>query len=144
MNNNDAIYKRLQKLREYVILLKKLHKTPKETFVQDPFVVGNVERYLQLAIQTTLDIGNHIIANLKVKSPEEYREIFIRLGEEKIIPMELAERMTPLASLRNILVHDYLEVDLEIIYDSLKKELQDFEDYAKYIGIYQFGETDRK
>lgn len=84
MNNDEAIRKGLEKLREYVQLLKTLHKTPKEKFFHDPFVKGNVKRYLQLAIQAILDIGNHIISNLKVKAPEEYREIFIYFAAFKI------------------------------------------------------------
>jgi len=57
------IAKRLGKLREYVSLLRMLRSRPLEDFIKDPFVIGNVERYLQLAIQVVLDICNHIVAD---------------------------------------------------------------------------------
>jgi uncharacterized protein YutE (UPF0331/DUF86 family) len=57
------IAKRLSKLREYVSLLRILRNHPQEDFINDPFVIGNVERYLQLAIQAVLDICNHIVAD---------------------------------------------------------------------------------
>ena len=135
----EIVQKRLEKLDQYVGLLKKLSKQPLNRFISDPFVRGNVERYLQLAIQVCLDIGNHILADIKSKAPEEFRDIFILLGENKIIPDEFAKKIAPMAGLRNILVHDYLEVDSNKIYDILQKDLSDFREFAKYVSIYVFG-----
>jgi len=124
----------LTKLREYTSLLKKLGNESKQRFVSDPFIYGNVERYLQLAIQSILDIGNHIISEKKLGNPGEYREIIELLGEHNIISSDLMEKLLPLAGLRNILVHDYIDVDRERLYNSLNKELSDFEEFAKLIG----------
>jgi len=64
----EIIQKRLERLNQYVGLLEKLAEQPRARFLSDPFVRGNVERYLQLAIQICLDIGNHILtARAKVK-----------------------------------------------------------------------------
>jgi len=134
----EVIQKRLEKLNQYVGLLEKLSEQPLNRFLTDPFVRGNVERYLQLAIQVSLDIGNHILAEIQTRAPEEYRDIFILLGENKVLPVELAEKMAPLAGLRNILVYDYLEIDLNRIYEFLKTDLSDFREFAKYISKYSF------
>ena len=83
-----------------------------------------------------MDIGNHILAHSKAKAPEEYRDIFVLLGEERILPDALASKMAPLAGLRNLLVHDYLEVDSARIYGFLQKDLDDFKTFAYYIGQY--------
>ncbi len=134
MIDDGVIIKRLEKLNQYVQLLKKLINAPKSQFVSDPFVYGNAERYLQLAIHSCLDIGNHILANMKSKTPGEYRDIFILLGEYKIISAELADKMAPLAGLRNILVHDYLDIDLEKIHLLLINNLDDFDQFAREIS----------
>jgi len=134
----EVIQKRLEKLNQYVGLLEKLSEQPLNRVLTDPFVRGNVERYLQLAIQVSLDIGNHILAEIQTRAPEEYRDIFILLGENKVLPVELAEKMAQLAGLRNILVHDYLEIDLNRIYEFLKTDLSDFREFAKYISKYSF------
>ena len=117
-------------------LLEKLINQPKSRFISDPFVYGNAERYLQLAIQACLDIGNHILANIKSKAPDDYRDIFTLLGENGVISAELAGKMAPLAGLRNILVHDYLEIDREKIYQMLRANLSDFSQFAKEISNY--------
>jgi uncharacterized protein YutE (UPF0331/DUF86 family) len=88
--NTAVLSKRLNKLREYIALLHKIRKEEKGCFISDTFVYGNAERYLHLAIQCVLDIGNHFISEKKFDDPNEYRDIIIILGEADIIPFELA------------------------------------------------------
>lgn len=126
--------KRLNKLREYVGLLKTIRREPRERFTTEPLVYGNAERYLQLAIQCVLDIGNHILADRKLREPQEYRDIIKTLGEHSVIPPDLAKRLLPLVGLRNILVHDYLDVDRAQLYDALQTELEDLEVFAKHVS----------
>ncbi len=114
----------------------KLSEHSLEEFVHDPFVHGNAERYLQLAIQCTIDIGNHLLSDLKLRTPREYREIFLILAEGKILPESLAKKLASAAGLRNILVHDYMELDLKRIYDYLRHGLKNFEEFGRAIEPY--------
>lgn len=134
MTDPVLIAKRLAKLREYVSLLRILRNHPLEDFIKDPFVIGNVERYLQLAIQTILDICNHIVADDKLGPVEEYRDAIRLLGEGGYLDSNLVQRLIPMAGLRNILVHDYLDVDRGRIYTLLQDRLEDFERFATQIG----------
>jgi len=129
-----VVAKRLSKLREYVGFLKEIRLKSREEFTTNPFVYGNAERYLQLAIQTMLDIGNHILADRKLKEPEEYRDVMKILGEQKLLPQSLVQRLLPLVGLRNILVHDYLDIDRAKLYDALQQELSDFEEFGLHIS----------
>jgi len=129
-----VITRRLIKLREYVGLLKTIRREPREQFTTDPLVYGNAERYLQLAIQCVLDIGNHILADRKLREPEEYRDIVKTLGDHSLISPDLTERLMPLVGLRNILVHDYLDIDRPRLYDALQAELEDLEEFAKQVA----------
>ncbi len=129
-----VVTRRLIKLREYVGLLKTIRCEPRERFTTDPLVYGNAERYLQLAIQCVLDIGNHILADRKLREPEEYRDIVKTLGEHSLISLDLTERLMPLVGLRNILVHDYLDIDRPRLYDALQIELEDLEEFAKQVA----------
>jgi uncharacterized protein YutE (UPF0331/DUF86 family) len=128
------IAKRLSKLREYVSLLRILRERPQEEFIKDPFVIGSVERYLQLAIQVVLDICNHIVADDRLGLVEEYRDAIRLLGQGGYLDPDLTKRLIPMAGLRNILVHDYLEVDRERLRVLLQDCLEDFERFAIQIG----------
>ena len=134
MIDPEVITRRIEKLREYVKYLRELGERSKDQFISDPFVYGNVERFLHLAIQSVLDIGSHIIAAKHLETPEEYQDIFRILGEEGILPEKFAKSLQPMAGLRNILVHDYLEVDREELYRIVKENLKDFEIFAMHIA----------
>jgi len=128
------IAKRLSRLREYVRLLRILRGRPQEDFIKDPFVIGNVERYLQLAIQVVLDICNHVVADDRLGLVEEYRDAVRLLAESGYLDPDLAKRLIPMAGLRNILVHDYLDVDRTKLHALLQGCLGDFEQFAVQIG----------
>ncbi|MCZ7546861.1 MAG: DUF86 domain-containing protein [Anaerolineae bacterium] len=92
-----------------------------------------VERLLQLCAQVCIDIANYLIAQLDLRTPDEQTNIFIILGQEKIIPFDLAERMTGLVRFRNILVHEYVQIDDRQVYRHLKENLGDFEAFAQAV-----------
>ena len=122
-------------MREYVALLRKIRGLADEArFVKDPLIYGNAERYLQLAIQTVLDIGNHIIADMKLNLPAENRDVFGLLAERKIVSAALAKKLMSMAGFRNILVHEYLEIDRHRVFEVLKKDLSDFDRFIKAVS----------
>jgi uncharacterized protein YutE (UPF0331/DUF86 family) len=132
--SSEIIGSRLKKLTEYIQLLEKLKLHPKKAFLEDPFVYGNVERYLQLSIQVVIDISNHILSERNINGLKEYRDMIIGLGKEGLIPEELAAKIAPMAGLRNLLVHEYVEIDHEKLFDIIQRQLGDFKDFAKHIS----------
>jgi len=81
---------RIAKIRQYVALLKKIRGLANEaTFVKDPLIYGNAERYRQLAIQALLDISNHIVADMNLNLPGDSKELFDLLAKHKVLPVRL-------------------------------------------------------
>ena len=134
MVNPNIVATRLDALRRYMGYLKILQRYPYRQFRADPFIRGNVERYLQLAIECCLDLGNHLISDRGLRKAENYRDVFLILGEAKILPGPFARRLAPMGGFRNILVHDYLKVDPRKVYDVLQKHLPDLEEFAKAVA----------
>jgi len=124
---------KLGKLREYLSYLKGYQKCTIEKLKKDHTIQGAVLHYLQLTIECVIDIGELLISELKLRKPDEAREVIKILAENKIIPDDFAERFAPVAGFRNILVHEYADVDLNKVYNHLQNGLQDFDSYAKYI-----------
>jgi len=126
---------RIAKIREYVALLRKIYRQNEEkTLLKDPLVYGNAERYLQLAIQCVLDISNHIVADLRLNLPADNRELFEMLAEHKVLSKSLSARLTSMAGFRNILVHEYLEIDRKRVFSALKNDLGDFEKFIRAVS----------
>ena len=123
----------LSKLREYIQILKEVRQSVDRTSFSDYRHHGLAERYLQLAIEAALDIGNHLISRFDLRKPERYHDIFIILGENGILPASFAKNIAKMAGFRNILVHAYLDLDLDIVYNILQMIVEDLEHFAKYI-----------
>jgi uncharacterized protein YutE (UPF0331/DUF86 family) len=133
----EVIRKRLQKLDEYLSILRGLQGYTLEEFLANPEHYGSAERFLQLAIETTTDIGGHIIADLGLGEVNWYSDIAAVLAEKKHITDELREKWIRMVGFRNILVHDYLEIDRRIVYNVLQNHLADLEElkivFAKFL-----------
>jgi uncharacterized protein YutE (UPF0331/DUF86 family) len=132
----DVVAGRLEKLREYLNTLKAVQKYDLANFKNDPFIHGAAERYLHLSIECLLDIGNHIIADRGYTKPETYGEILQILAEKGVITDKLLRELEGMAAFRNVLVHDYLKLDLEKVYQIIKDRLKYFEALAEvYSGL---------
>ena len=120
----------MQKLDSYQQSLRQLQKVSRDDYLQDDNIQTIVERKLQLSIQVCIDIANYLIAQLGLSAPDQLENVFLVLGREGILSRELAQRMVGMVRFRNILVHNYLNTDADIVYDHLQKGLPDFEQFA--------------
>ncbi len=77
-----------------------------------------------------------IISYLCLRKPETYKEVIEILGEEGILPEGFAERFAEAAKFRNILVHMYAEIDVEMVYEILQNNFEDFDEFARHIARY--------
>ncbi|MCL5611721.1 MAG: DUF86 domain-containing protein, partial [Chloroflexi bacterium] len=95
---------------------------------ENPEHYGSAERFLQLAIEATIDIGSHIVSDLGLGQVNWYSDIAAILAEKNYISIDLREKWVRMIGFRNILVHDYLQVDLRIVYDVLQNRLTDLDE----------------
>ena len=135
MVDRYVVRARIAKIREYVALLRKIRGlTDERHFVEDPLIYGNAERYLQLAIQSVLDISNHLVADMKLNLPADNKELFDLLAAHKVLPVALSKKLVSMAGFRNILVHEYLEIDRRRVFHVLRDNLGDFEKFIKAVS----------
>ena len=120
MVNKNILEARLERLRDYLEILRSVLQYDSERFITDPFIHGTAERNLHLAIESLLDIGNHIIADRGYTKPESYADVFSILHENKVIPSEMYKNLQGMAAFRNILVHDYMGLDRVKVYQVIK------------------------
>jgi len=126
---------RIAKIEESVDRLREIAAAGGRNPFSDKRTLTESERLFHVAIQSLLDIGNHLIAGLGFREPEGYADIIDVLGEEGVIPRRFAASIRKMAGLRNILVHDYLEVDPAKLRDALRRT-GDFERYCRYVVKY--------
>ncbi len=131
MVKKEVIAARLDKLRGYLKILKAVQRYDLEKFKTDPFIHGTAERYLHLSIECILDIGNHIIADRGFRKPDTYADVLEILAEEGVISGNLNKKLAGMAAFRNVLVHDYLKLDHDKVYEILREQIKNLEKLAK-------------
>ncbi|MEA4825342.1 MAG: DUF86 domain-containing protein [Clostridium sp.] len=136
MVKREIVISRVDKLKEYLGYLKSIKQYSKEEYINNPMIYGSSERFLHLAIECVIDIGNHVISDMRYRKPENNRDIFEVLYENKLINEKLKINLCNMAGFRNILVHDYLKIDREIVYEVILNNLKDIEKFIKVIVEY--------
>jgi uncharacterized protein YutE (UPF0331/DUF86 family) len=135
--DTKVIAMRLNKLDGYQRGLLPFQQIPLEEYLADENMQMIVERRLQLSIQVCIDIANYLIAHLGLRAPDSQENVFTVLGAESIIPSDLAGRMVGMVGFRNILVHDYLDINSRLVHSHLGQRLSDFEAFSQAL-IAQF------
>ena len=92
-----------------------------------------VEHTLQIAIQAALDVASHIVSDLRLGEPESNRELFELLWKNGWIDEDLQRTVSEMAGFRNLLVHGYAEVDIEIVRDVVEHRLDDLLQYVNSV-----------
>jgi len=130
----QEVIDKLELLEEYIAILRDLQQYSFEEIETNYVIKGAVERYLQISLESMLDIGEIIISMEKIKRPQSYKEIFRTLGENGILPEAFARKIEPAAGFRNILVHMYAKVEVDRLYENLQNGVGDMELFIEYIA----------
>lgn len=134
---DERIKEHLKYLNKYCLLLADIKKRDAEDFAKDPILQGSAERFLQLAIESCLNIGNRLISlhqfENPIDTPETYADIFIQLRNMEIIDGPFCDRLVKMAKFRNRLVHLYWEIEKDKVYEILQNNLEDFSIFQKKI-----------
>lgn len=107
---------RLGRLEYLLERLDEVRAGGEADYLRDERLQAATERWLQLAVQTCIDIGASLVAERSSHPPADYASVFTSLAVAGDLPSELADRLAAAARQRNLLVHAYLDVDpLEVL-----------------------------
>lgn len=94
-----------------------------------------VERALTQLVNLAADINAHVAAATGLP-PEDYRQGFDRLAQEGFVTTALAEELKPSVGLRNILTHQYVEVDLRQVAAAVPLAINGYRDYVRQVAAH--------
>ncbi len=134
MTQRAVIENKISAARKYLKLLDRYKGHSRATIEEDVDIRGALERYLYLAVQAAIDLGEAIISLKELRKPTTTAEAFDILCEAGIIPPELAQRLVKMVGFRNVMAHDYEAVNYDIVYDVLHNRLADIEEFLKKVA----------
>lgn len=125
INKYDTIQRCIKRIQEeYEENIQNLYDYKK----LDPIVLN-----LQRACEASIDMAMYIVSNRKLGVPQTKKEAFIKLEENNLIPKDVSSNMQKMIGCRNIAIHDYKQIDEEVLADVIENHLNDLTDFAKII-----------
>ena len=124
--DQEKMTKLVSELRKSVARLTDIAKLPQDEFLNDPDKIGSTKYHFIVAIESSIDMCNHIISRNGYRVPEDYGDTFQVMGEVGALDTDFADELRNMAKFRNRLVHLYWELDDKQVYEILQNRLVDF------------------
>lgn len=121
----DVVERRLAKILEEVEFLKSIRKQQLTEFLDDGKSLRSTAKAIETIVQSIIDITSHIVAQNHWGVTDTYRTTIALLATHKVIPEKLSANLQQVVAMRNILVHQYLDVDFRIVWDALDELIED-------------------
>lgn len=98
--------------------------------IQDSIILN-----LLRACEASIDLAMHRIAAERLGIPQTSRDAFDILANHKLITSPTAAAMKNMVGFRNIAVHDYQRIQIEIMQSILTSHLSDFSSYLDELEL---------
>lgn len=130
----EVIKQRLNQLSTSINKIERFKEISLKEFLKDDIIQDVVEYNLFIAINMMIDIATHIVVDNNMGSPETLGEAFNILNKEKYLNDEETKVYRNMIGLRNILSHEYINIDKKIIYSILKNNLIDIKKFVIFVN----------
>ena len=129
---NDVILNKITTIERCVNRIHEVYEGNAENlkdFTKQDSIILNIQR----ACEASIDLAMHVVSERKLGVPKASRESFKMLQEAGLIDATLAKMLMNMVGFRNIAVHDYQALDLDILEAILDKHIDDFKDFTKIV-----------
>ena len=86
---------------------------------------------LQRACEMATDVAMYIVSTRKLGIPQTKKEAFEKLNENGLISKDMCTKMKGMIGFRNIAIHEYKEIDEEILKDVIENHLIDIKEFVR-------------
>lgn len=129
---NNVILNKIQVIERCIKRIKEVYADNPENlkdYTKQDSIILNIQR----ACEATIDLAMHVVSEKGLGIPQTSREAFQLLEEEGIIAEPLATRLKGMVGFRNIAIHDYQAINLDIVKNIIDHHLQDFTKFAEIV-----------
>lgn len=126
-----VVQARLALIRGLLDDLQSVGEVSVDLLQRDRMLRHGVERVLGQLVELAVSINGHVGATLLGRAPQDYRSSFAMAEEVGALEPELVTRLQASVGLRNVLTHEYVEIDLQIVAGAVTSALQDYGEYVQ-------------
>ena len=126
----ERVEQAIEDIKRSIERLSEFRNLPLEEFVANEDYKDIARSRLLIAIEASINICYHIVAKHFNTVPQSYGQCFEIMGDKGIIPDELAKRLSMMCRFRNRLVHLYWDINYKVVYEIIKDNLRDIEEFV--------------
>jgi len=127
MSMDDVLINKLSAILRCLKRIKEVYAEAGGNFSSDYTRQDSVILNIQRACEASIDIANHIIKKNQLGIPQSSRDSFQLLHKSGLLTESTTSNLKKMIGLRNIAVHDYQELNIDIVVAVVKNHLVDFE-----------------
>ncbi len=128
---SDVVLNKIRTIENCLNRIREEYAGSEESFETNYTKQDSVILNLERASQAAIDIATHIVKTRNLGLPNASRELFDLLADADIITQESHDQMKAMVGFRNIAVHDYRNLNIEIVVAIVEGHLGDFEAYIR-------------
>lgn len=129
---NDVILNKVSIIERCIERINEEYNNNPESltnYTKQDSIVLNIQR----ACEACIDLAMHIVSEKKLGIPQNSRDAFEVLNSNGFIDQNLLVKLKAMIGFRNIAVHNYQIVNINIIKEIIEKHLQDFKEFTNII-----------
>lgn len=90
-------------------------------------IILNLQRVCELAT----DVAMYVVTTRKLGIPQTKKDAFVKLNENNLISDDMCSKMKGMVGFRNIAIHEYKEIDEDIVRDVIENHLGDITEFVR-------------
>jgi len=129
---NDVILNKVSTIERCIKRIREVYNDNPlnlNDYTKQDSIILNIQR----ACEASIDIAMHIVSEERLGLPQTSRDGFDMLEKHKVIDSHIANRLKAMVGFRNIAVHEYQSLNMDIMKEIVEKHLDDFMIYTKQI-----------
>lgn len=132
----DLVQRKLQLLTETLDHLASLGPLTADDLRHDPVRAAATERFVSRTVDLAVAVNAHLASTVGERVPGDYHETFAAAAQTGAITDDLAKRLAPSTGLRNVIVHEYLDLDLARLADAASDDVFAYRDYVQQVSAF--------
>ncbi|KOR25692.1 DUF86 domain-containing protein [Clostridium sp. L74] len=125
---NDVLYNKKSIIERCLIRIKEVYDNNPENlkdYTKQDSIILNIQR----AVEACIDISMYIVSKEKLGIPQNSRDAFEVMNHNGLISDDLLKEIKGMIGFRNIAVHNYQKLNLNVIQKVIEEHLGDFEEF---------------
>lgn len=130
---DDVVLNKAAIIERCVARVREEHKGDARNLTDNLTRQDSIILDLQRACEAAIDLAMHLVRERRLGIPQESRDAFDLLLQAGLIEAGPAGRLKRMVGFRNVAVHDYRKLDLQIVQKIVTDHLDDFLEFTRTV-----------